>query len=36
MASNLTREEARERARLIEVESYRIDLDLTGGEATFR
>jgi aminopeptidase N len=36
VASKLTRDEARGRARLIEVESYRIDLDLTGGETTFR
>jgi len=36
VASNLTRDEARERARLLEVESYRIDLDVTGGETTFR
>ena len=31
MASNLTRDEARDRARLLEVESYRVELDLTGG-----
>ena len=36
VAFNLTREEARERARLLDVESYRIELDLTGGEAAFR
>jgi aminopeptidase N len=36
MASNLTRNEAGDRARLIKVESYRIDLDLTRGETTFR
>ena len=36
MASNLTRNEARDRARLIEIESYRIELDLTGGETRFR
>jgi aminopeptidase N len=36
VASNLTRDEARERAGLISVESYRVDLDLTGGEPTFR
>ncbi|HEV2243227.1 MAG TPA: aminopeptidase N [Streptosporangiaceae bacterium] len=35
MASNLTREEARERARLLDVESYRVDLDLTGDDVTF-
>jgi len=37
---NLTRDEARERARLITVESYRIELDLSGAKqpeaATFR
>jgi aminopeptidase N len=36
VASNLTRDEARERAGLISVESYQIELDLTGGEETFR
>jgi aminopeptidase N len=36
VASNLTRDEARDRARLLEVQSYRIELDLTGGETTFR
>ncbi len=36
MPSNLTRNEAGDRARLIEVESYHVDLDLTGGETTFR
>jgi aminopeptidase N len=35
VASNLTRDEARERARLLDVESYRVELDLTGGEITF-
>ncbi len=35
MTSNLTRDEARERARLLNVESYRVELDLTGGQATF-
>jgi aminopeptidase N len=35
VASNLTREEARERARLLDVESYRVELDLTGGDVTF-
>ncbi|HLH57790.1 MAG TPA: aminopeptidase N, partial [Streptosporangiaceae bacterium] len=35
MASNLTREEAQARAGLISVSSYRVDLDLTGGDATF-
>ncbi|MDI2127350.1 aminopeptidase N [Yinghuangia seranimata] len=33
---NLTRDEARERARLIEVASYDIALDLTTGPTTFR
>jgi aminopeptidase N len=35
VASNLTRDEARERARLLDVESYHIELDLTGGDITF-
>jgi aminopeptidase N len=35
MASNLTREEARERAALIKVTSYQVDLDLTGGGVSF-
>ena len=35
MASNLTRDEARERARLLDVESYRVELDLTSGEESF-
>ena len=35
MASNLTRDEARERARLLDVQSYQVDLDLTEGEPTF-
>jgi len=35
MAPNLTREEARERAALIKVTSYQVDLDLTGGDETF-
>ncbi len=35
MAPNLTREEARERAALVEVVSYQVDLDLTGGDETF-
>jgi aminopeptidase N len=34
--SNLTREEARDRAHLINVESYQIELDLTGSETTFQ
>jgi aminopeptidase N len=36
VASNLTRDEARERSALLTVASYRVDLDLTGGETTFR
>ena len=36
MASNLTRDEARDRARLLSVASYQVDLDLTGDEETFR
>ncbi|MCO5974195.1 aminopeptidase N [Actinoallomurus soli] len=35
MAGNLTRDEARERARLLTVESYEVDLDLTAGAETF-
>src|SRR6266851_5661969 len=35
LASNLTRDEARDRARLLDVGSYRVKLDLTGGETTF-
>ncbi|HUC23840.1 MAG TPA: aminopeptidase N [Streptosporangiaceae bacterium] len=35
MASNLTRDEARDRAGLIKVESYHVQLDLSGSEATF-
>ena len=34
-AINLTREEARERARLLAVESYTVEIDLTRGETTF-
>jgi aminopeptidase N len=33
--SNLTRDEARDRARLLRVDSYQVELDLTGAEATF-
>ena len=36
MAANLTRDEARERSGLITVGSYQVELDLTGGDATFR
>jgi aminopeptidase N len=35
VASNLTRDEAHERARLLDVSSYHVELDLTGGESTF-
>ena len=35
MASNLTRDEARDRARLISVESYHVELDLTGSDTSF-
>jgi len=33
---NLTRDEAHERARLLKVSSYEVDLDLTVGDKTFR
>ncbi|HEY1625182.1 MAG TPA: aminopeptidase N [Streptosporangiaceae bacterium] len=36
MAANLTRDEARERAALINVSSYQVDLDLTAGDETFK
>jgi aminopeptidase N len=36
VASNLTRDEARTRAESITVDSYRVELDLTGGDTTFR
>jgi aminopeptidase N len=35
VAGNLTREEARQRAALLDVESYAVELDLTGGALTF-
>jgi aminopeptidase N len=35
VAGNLTRDEARERARLLSVESYAVDLDLTTGDERF-
>ena len=35
MTNNLTRDEAHGRARLLEVASYQVELDLTGGEETF-
>ncbi|WP_322778950.1 aminopeptidase N [Frankia sp. Cas4] len=34
-ANNLTRDEARERARLLNVSSYEVNLDLTVGDVTF-
>ncbi|MFF7726165.1 aminopeptidase N [Streptomyces sp. NPDC008001] len=36
MAGNLTQDEARERARLLSVESYEVHADLTGGPDAFR
>jgi aminopeptidase N len=36
VADNLTRDEARTRSELITVGSYHVELDLTGGDATFR
>ncbi|MFE1165998.1 aminopeptidase N [Nocardiopsis sp. NPDC058789] len=36
MAGNLTRDEAKERARILGVESYAVELDLTTGAETFR
>jgi aminopeptidase N len=35
VASNLTRDEAHDRGRLVDVRSYRVDLDLTGDEHVF-
>ena len=35
MASNLTRDEAHDRGRLVNVRSYRVDLDLTGDDEVF-
>jgi aminopeptidase N len=35
VASNLSRDEARDRARLLDVGSYQVELTLTGGETTF-
>ena len=35
VAGNLTRDEARQRAQLIDVQSYSVELDLTGGEIVF-
>jgi aminopeptidase N len=35
VANNLTRDEARDRARLLTVREYQVELDLTGGETTF-
>jgi aminopeptidase N len=36
VTANLTRDEARRRAELITVGSYTVELDLTGGDTTFR
>src|SRR5699024_5944702 len=36
VAGNLTRDEARERARILDVDSYTVELDLTTGDETFR
>ena len=36
MTANLTRDEARTRAKSITVDSYQVELDLTGGDTTFR
>jgi len=36
VAGNLTRDEARDRADLLSVESYQVELDLAGGADTFR
>ncbi len=35
MANNLTREEARDRRQLLDIRSYQVELDLTGGDDTF-
>jgi aminopeptidase N len=35
VTNNLTRDEARDRRQLLEVLSYQVELDLTGGEETF-
>ena len=35
MASNLTRDEAHDRGRLVNVRSYHVELDLTGGDDVF-
>jgi aminopeptidase N len=35
VAGNLTRDEAHDRAGLLDVRSYRVELDLTGGESAF-
>src|SRR6202050_2525093 len=34
--TEITRDETSERARLLRVDSYRVELDLTGGQETFR
>jgi len=35
LARNLTRNEARDRARLLDIDSYQVELDLTDGESVF-
>jgi aminopeptidase N len=35
VSANLTRDEARQRSALVDVASYQVDLDLTGGDTTF-
>jgi aminopeptidase N len=35
VANNLTREEARDRRQLLDIRSYQVELDLTGGDDTF-
>jgi len=35
VANNLTREEARDRRQLLDVQSYQVELDLAGGDGTF-
>jgi aminopeptidase N len=35
VASNLTRDEAHDRGRLVNVRSYQVELDLTGGDDVF-
>ena len=35
MTNNLTRDEAHDRAQLLQVTSYQVELDVTGGEQAF-